>query len=125
MSPRSEEFLQAARRHLAGARMLLDGGIPENAAGEAYFAMVNAARAALSERDKYSKTHSGLWFEFRQEFISTGEIGAELARAAELARDLREASDYRAGGASEEQAQRALAAADELLAEVERLFGPE
>ncbi len=49
MSPRSAEFLQAAERRLTLARTA--GQDPAGALSAAYYAMLYAARAALSEQD--------------------------------------------------------------------------
>jgi uncharacterized protein (UPF0332 family) len=54
MSPRSAEFLEAANRRL----MLARGALAEDPAGAisaAYYSMLYAARAALSEQDVYAR----------------------------------------------------------------------
>ena len=61
MSPRSEEFIEQARERLADAQKILGLVHPAVAANTAYYAMLNAARAALSERGEHAKTHSGTW----------------------------------------------------------------
>ncbi len=58
MSPRSEEFLVAARRRLEIAAAALPRE-PAIAVSLAYYAMLYAARALLSEQDAYAKTHPG------------------------------------------------------------------
>ena len=59
MSPRSEEFIEQARERLADAQKILGLVHPAVAANTAYYAMLNAARAALSERGEHAKTHKG------------------------------------------------------------------
>jgi uncharacterized protein (UPF0332 family) len=49
----------------------------------AYYAMLYAARAALSEQDRYAKTHSGTWTLFRETFVRDGRFDPALARAAD------------------------------------------
>lgn len=49
MSPRSAEFLEKAPSRLAAARDSLDAGHPDEAIRLSYYAMLYAARAALSE----------------------------------------------------------------------------
>lgn len=56
MSPRSDELIQAARRRLAAASVVVEED-PSAALSAAYYAMLYAARAALSERDVTAKTH--------------------------------------------------------------------
>ncbi|MGH2988062.1 MAG: HEPN domain-containing protein [Solirubrobacterales bacterium] len=86
-----------ARDRLANARVDLEAGHPAGAASAAYYAILNAARAALSERDRYAKTHSGTWALFSEEFVRTGQFAdRQLAREASAARRLRELGDYEA-----------------------------
>ncbi|GIU95774.1 MAG: hypothetical protein KatS3mg012_2231 [Gaiellaceae bacterium] len=96
MSPRSEELLAGARDRLGAARVALSAGFPSNAASAAYYAMLYAARAALSEEGRNAKTHSGTWGLFHETFVATGRFDSELYAAAQRTRDLREASDYEA-----------------------------
>ncbi|MGH2963249.1 MAG: HEPN domain-containing protein [Solirubrobacterales bacterium] len=65
MSPRSAEFLAEARKRLRTARAALGVRDPAGAVSAAYYAMLYAVRAALSEEDRYAKTHAGTWGEFR------------------------------------------------------------
>jgi len=51
---------------------------PSTALSAAYYAMLYAARAALSERDISTKTHRGLWHELRRVFVETGELDVDL-----------------------------------------------
>ncbi len=78
MSPRSEEFFAAARQRLAAAHDVHD---PSTALSAAYYAMLYAARAALSERDVYAKTHTGTWLELRRVFVESGDLDAGLVTA--------------------------------------------
>jgi predicted nucleotidyltransferase len=79
MSPRSKEFMDGARERLAAARTNLDANLPYVAVGLAYYAMLYAARAALSEEDRYAKTHSGTWTLFRELFVQTGGVDPAVA----------------------------------------------
>jgi uncharacterized protein (UPF0332 family) len=96
VSPRSEELLAGARERLAGARDALAAGHAELAISAAYYAMLYAARAALSERDLYSKTHSGVWQLFAETFVKSGPFDAGLYRRARRAEEQRLRSDYEA-----------------------------
>jgi uncharacterized protein (UPF0332 family) len=89
MSPRSTEFLDAARRRLTAASAVLDED-PSTALSAAYYAMLYAARAALSERDVYTKTHRGLWHELRRVFVETGEFDADLVASVQKIQPERE-----------------------------------
>ena len=78
MSPRSEELIAGARDRLEAARAALGAGFPSNAASAAYYAMLYAIRAALSEREQNARTHSGTWALFRESFVVTGRFDAAL-----------------------------------------------
>ncbi len=56
---RARDSLWAARRALAEARLLLSARAPEGAASRAYYAAFHAARATLTVKGRYAKTHSG------------------------------------------------------------------
>jgi predicted RNase H-like HicB family nuclease len=56
VSPRSQEFMDEARDRLAAARQIAKSGHPGSVVNAAYYAMLNAARAALVKgRGRYSK----------------------------------------------------------------------
>lgn len=122
MSPRSNEYIEAAHRKLAAARLMLENGLTEEAAGAAYYAMLNAARAANSERDRHSKTHRGAWALFAELFVKTGEMPKELQDMAEAARQLREEADYGGGGADEDQARQAVVDAERFVQMIQGHF---
>jgi uncharacterized protein (UPF0332 family) len=121
MSPRSEELLARAREGIASAQLQLDGGHAATAVSTAYYAMLYAARAALSERDRHARTHAGTWGLFREEFVLTGEFNTDLAQEAQRAQSRREASDYAAEPFQLPEAQQLVATAQQFVAAVERL----
>ncbi|MGI8513066.1 MAG: HEPN domain-containing protein [Solirubrobacteraceae bacterium] len=123
MSPRSMEFLEAAKRRLAAAPTAL-GDDPSAALSAAYYAMLYAARAALSEREVYAKTHRGTWHQFHRALVESGEFDAELARSAQQAQPAREQADYDAWLAPPEDARRAIELAETFVAAVEALLEP-
>lgn len=118
MSPRSSEFQQAARRRLAAAEVVVDED-PSTALSAAYYAMLYAARAALSERDSSAKTHRGTWHEFREAFVNSGEIDATLTAEAQKLQPEREQADYDAWFAPADEAQRAIDLAHRFLAAID------
>lgn len=122
MKPRSEEYLRESDRFLAAARVLLEGKLPENSAAESYQAMFSAARASLSELDHEARTHRGTWTLFDQLFVRHDLFEGRLRSAARNAEELRYDSDYRLGGASQGEAKRVLADAEEFVAGVRAMF---
>lgn len=123
MSPRSEEYLAGAREALAASRVLLDAGHLRPAAAEGYYAMLYAARGALSEEDVAAKTHRGTWGEFGRVFVATGRFDVELARAAARAQGDRERAAYDLEEIELERAEAILEDAAAFVTAVEAMFG--
>lgn len=123
MSPRSREFIAAARERLENARDDLRHGHLAGAASAAYYSTLYAARAALSERDRYAKTHSGAWALFSEEFVAGGEFDRDLARQARAAQSIRELGDYEASTPAPEAVSDLISVAERFLAAVEALIG--
>lgn len=111
-----------ARERLAGARNAQSNGHPGVAASAGYYAMLYAARAALSERDLYSKTHSGAWSLFSEQFVKDGGFDPKLASAATSAQEIRELGDYAAKPPSADQAGEIIETAARFIGEVERVL---
>lgn len=94
MSPRSEELLEVARRRARTARVALDDGDLGASASLACYAMLYAARAALSEADESARTHRGDWGRFRERFVVGEKFDPDLFRRAHAAQREREQADY-------------------------------
>jgi uncharacterized protein (UPF0332 family) len=121
VSPRSAELLERAREGVASARTQVDAGHAATAVSTAYYAMLYAARAALSERDVSARTHAGTWQLFRDTFVVTGEFDAGLAATAQRAQSRREASDYAAATFDVAEARDLLATAERFVEAVQQL----
>lgn len=124
MSPRSAEYLDEARRRLRTARAALGVDDPGGAASAAYYAMLYAARAALSEEDRQARTHAGNWGAFRESFVATGRFSEQAFRRGPYAQELREAGDYQARAPSREAAQAIVVDAERFVAEVGAMIDP-
>jgi uncharacterized protein (UPF0332 family) len=122
VSPRSSEFLEAARRRLAAAEASIETD-PSTALSAAYYSMLYGARAALSEQETSSRTHRGTWHEFRRGFVDAGTIDAELAAEVQKIQPEREQADYDAWAAPAEEARRAIELAHRFLSAIEALLG--
>jgi uncharacterized protein (UPF0332 family) len=101
-----EDLLAKAQRAADSARLLLDAGDADGACNRAYYAMFDAARAALaaerpgsdSADDSASvRTHSGLISAFGLGLIKTGRLPLELGRTLNRAAEIRAAADYTGG----------------------------
>ncbi len=115
--------MAGTRERLASARDQLASGHPETALAAAYYAMLCAARAALSEEDRYSRTHRGTWALLRELFVLDGRLSTALLEAAQRIQKRREDTDYDAVPISMPEAEAALEAAERLVAAIDDLFG--
>jgi uncharacterized protein (UPF0332 family) len=111
-----------ARDQLAAARASLESGFPPAALSLAYYAMLYAARAALSEEDRYAKTHSGTWLLFQRTFVETGRFDGELSRAAQKTLPVRLETDYEARDVSTVEAEDVIDLAARFVAAIEELY---
>ena len=118
MSPRSAESMRLARESLSAARVLTRQGPATPSVHDSYYAMLYAARAALSERDRYAKTHGGTWNLFAEEFVRGGEFDPELLSRARAAQELRWKTDYDAVQVSMDDARALLADAERFVQSV-------
>ena len=89
-----------ADRALASARLLLESGDVEGACNRAYYAMFDAARAALIASSapvepEIAHTHSGLITAFSLHLVKPGRVAVEHGRALNKVEDLRLIADYR------------------------------
>ena len=122
MSPRSEEFFDTARERLRGAVNSLRAGDLELAISAAYYAMLYAARAALSEDDENSRTHRGTWKLFRERYVITDAFDDDLFRLAQNAQTAREQGDYEAVKQTREKAQGIVEGAGKFLDAIEAML---
>jgi uncharacterized protein (UPF0332 family) len=97
---------------------------PAGAISAAYYAMLYAARAALSEQDQYAKTHGGTWHLFHDAFVAPGMFDEELYGLAAGRQRLREAADYDAATPSPEDARAIVRDAERFVAAVEAMLAP-
>jgi len=114
--------MQQARERLADAQAIRGTAHPAVVVSAAYYAMLYAARAALSERGEYAKTHGGTWTLFSQVFVAPGEFDQALSAMARRAKDAREQGDYEAAPPSSEEAADFVEGAVEFVAEIDRLL---
>ena len=80
---------------------LLDAGDTEGACSRAYYAMFDAAHAALQAKhietpNATIKTHNGLLAIFGKELVLTKQVSADLHKALNQVQELRHVADYTA-----------------------------
>ena len=121
--------MDQARDRAAAALELFEAGHREAAVSAAYYAMLYAARAALSEDDEHARTHRGTWNLFRKRYVMTDAFDDALYRLSQHAQTAREGADYEAATPSEDDAKRYVDGATDFVAAVERMLdvseGPE
>jgi uncharacterized protein (UPF0332 family) len=111
-----------ARQRLEAAHALLERRLLGAAVSDAYYAILYAARAALSEREQNAKTHRGTWSLFHEEFVAGGPFDADLAREARATQEPREGVDYAAARVSLEEAERIVDVAERFVSAVASLI---
>lgn len=97
MSPKS--LITKAKRAIESAKLLHEANDVDGACNRAYYAMFDAAKAALlatmpSIDLAATKTHSGLIPAFGQHIVKTKLVPIEYGRAFNRAHDIRQIADY-------------------------------
>ena len=123
----AEGLLHKAGTALSSARLLLQSGDSDGTCNQAYYAMFDAARAALmafQESDEVLriKTHSGLISNFSLQLVKPGLIDIELGKALNKVEDLRLIADYKGDEITLENAAWAVEQAATFLASVRITF---
>ena len=116
-----------ARRALASAQKLLQDGDGDGACNRAYYAMFDAARAALIASKapvppEIAKTHSGLISAFSLHLVKPNLFPVELGRSLNKAEDLRLVADYKGDSIDAEEAIWVVQAAQAFVEEVDSRF---
>jgi uncharacterized protein (UPF0332 family) len=87
-------YLENARQSLAVARLNLNNDFYSAAVNRTYYAIFYAANALLSTQHLSRSKHSGVLAVFRQHFIKTGLLPAELSEIYGQVMDDRQEGDY-------------------------------
>lgn len=124
VSARTSEYMEEARRWLRAAQLTLREGEVVAVPHAAYYAALNASRAALSQENRFARTHRGNWHLFRELFALGGRVDAGLASRAEALQELRIDADYNAKPPTADQAREAVEIAEQLIAAIEPLLDP-
>jgi uncharacterized protein (UPF0332 family) len=116
-------YMEKAQRAVEGARVLLDTGDTEGACSRAYYAMFDAAHAALRGAgiltpDAQIKTHNGLLTLFSKELVQTKQVDPDLNKALNQVQQLRLVADYTGEQPEMEKARWAVEQAEAFVAAV-------
>ncbi|AHE99170.1 HEPN domain-containing protein [Thioalkalivibrio paradoxus] len=103
-----DAFLGKAARAITSAKLLLEDGDVDGACNRAYYAMFDAAKAALlhaaTADPPVGRTHGGLIAAFSLHLVKTGLLPVALGRSLNRAHEVRQVADYTGDQVSEEQA---------------------
>jgi uncharacterized protein (UPF0332 family) len=111
------------------ASILLDEGETEGACNRAYYAMFNAAHAALLWSGAHvnpgeTKKHNSLITAFGKHLVLTGLLPSDLGKALNRAENVRILADYSGEDIEAEKAAEIVAQAKLFVASVENKFAP-
>ncbi|HLH48686.1 MAG TPA: HEPN domain-containing protein [Roseiarcus sp.] len=119
--------MRKASRSLSAARLLLENGFTDEAASRAYYAMFDAARAALIAANapaeaESARTHSGLIAAFARFIIAPGLLEREIGRTLGQAQYVRLIADYQGDPIGAAEASRAVEWAETFIKAVAERF---
>lgn len=122
-----DELMRKARQAVVSAKALHQMGDMDGAVNRAYYAMFDAARAALQRSHapvglNVAKTHSGLIAAFGLHLIKTGLLPIELGRTINRAEELRLVADYIGEPIDAEQIRWAVEQAGNFVAAIDAAF---
>lgn len=110
-------LLDKAKAFAESAVIMFAARKTDAAAGEAYYAMFNAARALLATDPEFkAKTHSTTLSEFNKKFVRTGRIDVRYGHNLQEAERLRHIADYEGFSADVAEVARTVDEAIELVA---------
>ena len=128
IAPWPKTYIAKAEAALSGARLLLQSGDTDGACSRAYYAMFDAAHAALfalgvEQLTAPIKTHSRLVALFGKHVVLAGHMGAEHGEAINKAQRFRQIADYSGDPVSSENARWAVEHAENFVAAIKAKFG--
>ena len=121
------EHLRKADRALASARLLAQDGDHDGACNRAYYAMFDAAHAALvsvgdQSDPRTTKTHRGLIAAFGQALIQSGQFPAEFGRSLNRVERVRLLADYTGEATDAQATQQAIEEATRFIEAIRNRF---
>ena len=124
-----DKYIAKASHAAQSARILLDAGEHEGACNRAYYAMFNAAHAALWWSGAHvnpgeTKKHNSLIAAFGKHLVLTGLLPSELGKTLNKAENVRILADYTGEDIPAEKAKELVEQAAQFVAAVETKFLP-
>jgi uncharacterized protein (UPF0332 family) len=125
VSKTHKDYMAKASRALEESRVLLQAGGYEGACNRAYYAMFDAAHAALLGSgvvEKSPETHSGLIAAFGLKLVRGGFVQQEFGRALRQVESLRGIADYGVEAIVADKARWAVGQAEDFVSMVRLLL---
>lgn len=122
-------FMAKAETACSSARILLNVGDVDGACNRAYYAMFDAARAALlasgaPAKPEIVKTHRGLINAFSQNLVKSGPVSKEMGRLLNRAEEVRLVADYKGDSVELVDAKEMVEQAETFVAALRTTFMP-
>ncbi len=122
-------LMAKAETACSSARVLLNVGDVDGACNRAYYAMFDAARAALLAsaapvKPEIGKTHRGLINAFSNHLVKNGPVSKEMGRLLNRAEEIRLVSDYKGDSIELVDAKEMAEQAETFVATLRAMFMP-
>ena len=115
--------LTSAKKRIESSQKLLEIGNFSDSVSRAYYAVLDAARAALMTQGEMPKSHAGTIMKFNQHFIKTDKIDKKFGPLISKLEKARTEADYQFGVEfTKEEAKGVLETAEEFVAEVKKVL---
>lgn len=119
-------LMAKAVRAALSARVLLDAGDADGASNRAYYAMFDAARAALlASGHDVGKTHKGVLNAFSDRLVKNGPLPKEMGRLLKHAETFRYVADYEGDPVELDDAREMVTQAETFVAAMRTEFMPD
>jgi uncharacterized protein (UPF0332 family) len=123
---KAQDLMAKAVQAAASARVLLDTGDADGACNRSYYAMFDAARAALLVTGaEISKTHKGVLNAFSDRLVKNGTLPKEMGRLLKHAETFRYVADYEGNPVELSDAQEIVEQAETFVAAMGTKFMPD
>lgn len=86
--------MENAEEKLSVSKFLNNNGFYRDSISRSYYSMFFAAKALLSLKNVYPKTHQGVIIKFGLEFVKNGFIDQVYGKSLSIAHEQRETADY-------------------------------
>jgi uncharacterized protein (UPF0332 family) len=126
-SKSASSLMGKATQAMASARVLLDLGDVDGASNRSYYAMFDAAQAALlmsgvPAPETLGKTHRGLIKTFSAYLVKDGPVSKELGRQLKRAEEMRLVADYNGESVTQSDAAELVVHAELFVSAMQVLF---